>query len=70
MKKILPILLAAVAFIVVLLILSPAPEESVLVAAYDLNTGHIMAEGDVMYATFPRKWCLRMPFMNRLRSWA
>lgn len=55
MKKILPILLAAVAFIVVLLILSPAPEESVLVAAYDLNMGHIMAEGDVMYATFPKE---------------
>ncbi|NPV42316.1 MAG: Flp pilus assembly protein CpaB [Anaerolineae bacterium] len=55
MKKILPILLAAVAFIVVLLILSPAPEENVLVAAYDLSMGHIMQEGDVIYATFPKE---------------
>ncbi len=55
MKKILPILLAAVAFIVVLLILSPAPEKSVLVAASDLALGHVMAEGDVVYATFPKE---------------
>jgi pilus assembly protein CpaB len=55
MKKILPILLAAVAFIVVLLILSPAPEENVLVAASDLTMGHILAEGDVVYATFPKE---------------
>ena len=53
MKKLLPILLAAVAFIVVLMILSPTPEESVLVAAYDLSMGHVMENGDVAYATFP-----------------
>jgi len=55
MKKILPILLAAVAFIVVLLILSPAPEENVLVAAYDLSMGHILEAGDMVYATFPKE---------------
>jgi pilus assembly protein CpaB len=54
MKKILPVLLAAVAFIVVLLILSPTPEENVLVAAYDLSMGHVMEAGDVVYATFPK----------------
>ena len=55
MKKILPVLLAAVAFIVVLLILSPTPEENVLVAAYDLSMGHVIEEGDVVYATFPKE---------------
>lgn len=53
MKKILPILLAAVAFIAVLLILSPAPEENVLVAAYDISMGHVIEAGDFVYATFP-----------------
>ena len=53
MKKLLPILLAAVAFIVVLLILSPTPEENVLVAAYDLSMGHVIEDGDLVYATFP-----------------
>ncbi len=53
MKKLLPILLAAVAFIVVLLLLSPTPEENVLVAAYDLNMGHIIEDTDLIYATFP-----------------
>ena len=54
MKKLLPILLAAIAFIVVLMLLSPTPEDNVLVAAYDLDMGHIMEDGDVIYATFPR----------------
>ncbi len=55
MKRILPVLLAAVAFIVVLLILSPTPEENVLVAAYDLSMGHVIEAGDVVYATFPKE---------------
>jgi pilus assembly protein CpaB len=55
MKKYLPILLAAVAFIVVLLILSPAPEENVLVAANDLSMGQVLQESDVVYATFPKE---------------
>ncbi len=54
MKKLIPILLAAVAFIVVLLILSPTPEESVLIAATDLSLGHVIEDGDVTYATFPK----------------
>ena len=53
MKKLLPILLAAVAFIAVLLILSPSPEENVLVAANDLSMGHVIEAGDLIYATFP-----------------
>ena len=55
MKKLLPILLAAIAFIVVLMLLSPTPEDNVLVAAYDLDMGHVMEDGDVIYATFPRE---------------
>ncbi len=54
MKKILPILLAAVAFIVVLLVLSPTPEEDVLVAAYDLPMGHVVESGDVILSAFPQ----------------
>jgi pilus assembly protein CpaB len=53
MKKLLPILLAAVAFIVVLLILSPTPDENVLVASNDLSMGHVIEDGDFIYATFP-----------------
>ena len=54
MKKILPIVLAAVAFIVVLLVLSPTPEEDVLVAAYDLPMGHVVEPSDVKLGAFPK----------------
>jgi len=54
MKKLLPILLAAVAFIVVLMVLSPTPEENVLVASHDLTMGHVLEEGDFAFGTFPR----------------
>jgi len=53
MKKILPILLAAAAFIVVLLVLSPTPEEDVLVAAYDLPMGHVVEPSDFYLGSFP-----------------
>jgi pilus assembly protein CpaB len=53
MKKILPILLAAAAFIVVLLVLSPTPEEDVLVAAYDLPMGHVVVSSDFYLGSFP-----------------
>jgi len=54
MKKVLPIVLAAVAFIVVLLVLSPTPEEDVLVAAYDLPMGHVIQSNDFFLASFPK----------------
>jgi len=54
MKKLLPILLAAVAFIAVLLILSPTPQEVVLVAANDLSVGHVIEAGDVIVSSFPK----------------
>lgn len=53
MKKILPIVLAAAAFIVVLLVLSPTPEEDVLVAAYDLPMGHVVEPSDFYLGSFP-----------------
>lgn len=53
MKKVLPIVLAAIAFIVVLLVLSPTPEEDVLVAAYDLPMGHVITSNDFFLASFP-----------------
>lgn len=53
MKKILPIVLAAVAFIVVLLVLSPTPETDVLVAAYDLPMGHVVQASDFYLGSYP-----------------
>lgn len=54
MKKILPIILAAAAFIVVLLVLSPTPETDVLVAAYDLPMGHVLQSSDFYLGAFPQ----------------
>lgn len=54
MKKILPVILAAAAFIVVLLVLSPTPEEDVLVAAYDLPMGHVVESSDFYLGAFPK----------------
>lgn len=54
MKKILPIVLAAAAFIVVLLVLSPTPEVDVLVAAFNLPMGHVVQSSDYYLAAFPQ----------------
>ena len=53
MKRILPIILAAVAFIAVLLFLSPTPDETVLVAGSDMSVGHILEEKDVTSKEVP-----------------
>ncbi|MCD6356090.1 MAG: Flp pilus assembly protein CpaB [Anaerolineaceae bacterium] len=53
MKRILPIILAAVAFIAVLLFLSPTPDETVLVAGSDMSVGHILEEKDVISKEVP-----------------
>jgi pilus assembly protein CpaB len=47
MKKILPILLAAVVFVVAWALLRPAPASAVVVAAYDLRAGHILGDQDL-----------------------
>ena len=54
MKKLLPIVLAAAAFIVVLLVLSPTPEEDVLIAAFNLPMGHVVQSSDFYLAAFPQ----------------
>jgi len=54
MKRILPIVLAAVAFIAVLLFLSPTPDETVLVASGDLSAGHVLVESDLVSAVIPQ----------------
>lgn len=55
MKRILPIILAAVAFIAVLLFLSPTPEETVLVAGQDMSAGHLVEVGDIRAVEMPKK---------------
>ncbi len=54
MKRILPIILAAVAFIAVLLFLQPTPDETVLVASADLSAGHVLVEEDLAAAVVPQ----------------
>ena len=54
MKKILPIVLAAIAFIVVLLLLSPTPETEVLVASRDLPQGHTVTAADYLTVSIPQ----------------
>jgi pilus assembly protein CpaB len=53
-KKYLPIILAAVAFAVVLLFLQPAPEAQVVVAARDLPAGHTIVLEDLKLAEMPQ----------------
>jgi pilus assembly protein CpaB len=54
MKRILPIILAAVAFIAVLLFLSPTPDKTVLVASTNLSAGHVLKESDLVSAVIPQ----------------
>jgi pilus assembly protein CpaB len=55
MKKIIPILLAVIAFIVVIVILRPAPSLEVVVAARDLSSGHAIEAVDVTLERIPRE---------------
>ena len=54
MKKLLPIILAAVAFIAVLLFLSPTPDETVLVASTNISVGHVIEPGDLVSMDLPK----------------
>lgn len=54
MKKIFPILLAAIVFIVAWAMLRPAPSSVVVVAAYDLRAGHVLQEQDLALQSMPR----------------
>ena len=53
MKKIFPIILAAVVFIVALVLLRPAPSRMVVVAATDLRAGHVLADSDLTTMSVP-----------------
>jgi len=54
MKNILPIILAAVAFIAVLLILSPTPKVEVVTAARELPFGHTVQSEDIRISSLPK----------------
>ena len=54
-KRILPIALALIAFLIVLLLLSPAPQVKVAIAAYDLLTGHTLALSDMVVKEYPKE---------------
>ena len=53
MKKIFPIILAAVVFIVALVLLRPAPSRMVVVAATDFRAGHVLANSDLTTMSVP-----------------
>ena len=53
MKKIFPILLAAIIFIVAFILLRPAPSRVVIVAATDLHAGHVLTDSDLTTMSVP-----------------
>ena len=53
LKKYLPVILAAIAFAVVLLFLQPAPKAQVVIAARDLPAGHTIVLEDLRLAEMP-----------------
>lgn len=53
MKKLFPILIAAVVFLVAFVILRPAPSRMVAVAARDIKAGHVIAEEDIELKPVP-----------------
>jgi len=53
MKKIFPIVIAAVVFIAAFVMLRPAPSRSVVVAAYDLRAGHVLQDKDLVMMSVP-----------------
>ena len=53
MKKLFPIIIAAVVFLVAFVILRPAPSRMVAVAARDIKAGHVIAEEDIELKPVP-----------------
>jgi pilus assembly protein CpaB len=53
LKKVLPYVLAAIVFFLALTLLRPAPSKTVVVAAHDLNAGHILVESDLSLQAMP-----------------
>jgi pilus assembly protein CpaB len=55
MKRIIPIALALIAFVVVLIFLSPPAQSKVAVAADDLSIGHVLTAEDMLIKSFPKE---------------
>ena len=53
MKKAFPLVIAAIIFIVALVLLRPAPSRTVVTAAYDLRAGHVLQEEDLTLMSVP-----------------
>ena len=53
MKKLFPIIIAAVVFLIAFVILRPAPSRMVAVAARDIKAGHVIAEEDIELKPVP-----------------
>ncbi len=47
-SKLIPIILAIFIFVAALVMLQPAPSTAVVVAAYDLPAGRMLADGDLV----------------------
>ena len=54
MKKILPIVISAIAFVIVLIMLMPKPTTDVVVAAIDLQAGHTLVNSDLVTYPYPQ----------------
>jgi len=52
-KKVIPVILAILVFVVAFVLLQPAPSASVVVAAHDLRAGHFLTESDVELRALP-----------------
>jgi pilus assembly protein CpaB len=53
MKKAFPLVIAAIVFVIALVLLRPAPARMVVVAAYDLRAGHVLQEADLELMSVP-----------------
>ena len=53
MKKAFPLIIAAIVFVVALVLLRPAPSRTVVTAAYDLRAGHVLQEEDLTLMSVP-----------------
>ncbi len=53
MKKAFPLVIAAIVFVIALVLLRPAPSRTVVTAAYDLRAGHVLQEEDLILMSVP-----------------
>jgi len=53
MKKVFPLVIAAIVFVAALVLLRPAPSRMVVVAAFDLRAGHVLQEEDLALMSVP-----------------